>query len=83
MEETERESRTREGRRRRRRRRLGVGWGGVGAGAVRLIFKYKRTCTNRIASRHCAPIFTVIVIGSGTTPWQDHPLEICRYKGSL
>lgn len=52
-------------------------------GAFGLIFKYKRTCTNRIASRHCAPIFTVIVTGSGTTPWQDHPFEICRYKGSL
>lgn len=54
-----------------------------GGGGFRLIFKYKRTCTNRIAPRHCAPIFTVIVTGSGTTPWQDHPLEICRYKGSL
>lgn len=57
--------------------------GGEGGSAFRLIFKYKRTCTNRIASRHCAPIFTVIVTGSGTTPWQDHPFEICRYKGSL
>lgn len=40
-------------------------------GFLRLIFKYKRTCTNRIASRHCAPVFTVIVTGSeplrGTT----------------
>lgn len=43
----------------------------------------KRTCTNRIASRHCAPVFTVIVTGSRTTPWQDHPFEICRYDGSL
>lgn len=60
------------------------GWGARGwFGGFRLIFKYKRTCTNRIASRHCAPIFTVIVTGSRTTPWQDHPFEIYRYKGSL
>lgn len=68
------ERRTGEGLRIRRGR--GGGW------VFRLIFKYKRTCTNRIASRHCAPIFTVIVTGSRTTPWQDHPFEICRYKGS-
>lgn len=46
-----------------------------------LIFKYKRTCKNRIASRHCAPIFTVIETGSGTTPWQHHPFQICRLQG--
>lgn len=57
--------------------------GGGKEGGSRLIFKYKRTCTNRIASRHYAPIFTVIITGSGTTPWQDHPFEICRYMGSL
>lgn len=63
--------RTRKGRGEERRGERGV-WG------FTLIFKYKRTCTNRIASRHYAPIFTVIVTGSGTTPWQDHPFEICR-----
>lgn len=38
--------------------------GGCGGLRFRLIFKYKRTCTNRIASRHCAPIFTVVITGS-------------------
>ncbi len=73
VEETERKGGREEGKERIRRE---GGW------VFRLIFKYKRTCTNRIASRHCAPIFTVIVTGSGTTPWQGHPFEICRYKGS-
>uniref|UniRef100_G3PMF5 Uncharacterized protein n=1 Tax=Gasterosteus aculeatus TaxID=69293 RepID=G3PMF5_GASAC len=55
-----------------------------GGGGFRLIFKYKRTCTNCIASRHCAPIFTGIVTGSRTPPWQDHPFTgLCRYEGSL
>lgn len=48
-----------------------------------LIFKYKRTCKNRIASRHCAPIFTVIETGSGAAPWQHHPFQIRRYKDAL
>lgn len=52
--------------------------GGKGSRGFRLIFKYKRTCTNRIASRHWAPIFTVVTTGSRTIPWQDHPFQICR-----
>lgn len=56
---------------------------GKGSGGFRLIVKYKKTCTNLIASRHCAPIFTVVTTGSRTVPQQDHPFQVCRYKGPL
>lgn len=33
------------------------------------------------ASRHCAPIFTVVVTGRRAASWQDHPFEICSVQG--